>query len=196
MPPSVSPSLLNTHFLKCSRYSGMTVGLNRKLKFTCRYFPGLKIVHRDLPMSSNEVLWPVTDPELLVRHGLVMEFLAGVKCLSVLAWGISNEKFMPKCIPSDFLSLHSFRGPIQCLFLESQIICFHQMVITLACSVPFPIEFMLLQHAWLDFSLYLCISVAVIFRLLDFNIWIIVTIYKFQLKMNALCAVLDACLQS
>lgn len=31
---------------------------------------------------------------------------------SVLAYGISNEKFMPKYIPSDFLSLHSFRGHV------------------------------------------------------------------------------------
>lgn len=31
-------------------------------------------------MSSNEVLWPVIDLELLVRHGIVTEFLAVVKC--------------------------------------------------------------------------------------------------------------------
>lgn len=53
------------------------------------------------------------------------------------------------------------------------------MVITLACPFHFPIEFMLLQYAWLDFSLYLCISIAVIFKLLDSNISIILIIYKF-----------------
>lgn len=108
----------------------------------------------------------------------IYEFLAIVKCLPILAQGISNEKFIPKCIFSYFLSLHSFKWHVLCLLLESHIVSIHWVVITLACSLPFPIGFIFLYHVWLDFSLYLHISIAVIFRLLNFNIWIILLIYK------------------